>query len=66
MIDQAQVLRDHRQFQVMPVKIQEWILASPHATGVSGGFFNKGRVIEPRPATQSSQEEVTSCEYLEA
>ena len=50
MIDQAQVLRDHPKFQNMPVKIQQWILASPHASGVSDGFFDKSGVIEPRPA----------------
>ncbi|HZF97159.1 MAG TPA: XVIPCD domain-containing protein, partial [Pseudoxanthomonas sp.] len=52
MSDQEQVLRDHPNFQAMPGKIQEWILASPHATDAFAGFFNKGGIIEARPETK--------------
>ena len=45
MTDQAQVLRDHRQFQYMPIQIKEWILASPYATEGFAEFFNKGGII---------------------
>ena len=49
MNNQAQALRDHSKFQGMPVKIKEWILASPHATDVFSEFFDKGGFIDPRP-----------------
>ncbi|HZF98162.1 MAG TPA: hypothetical protein VEY92_07965 [Pseudoxanthomonas sp.] len=43
MNDQDQALRNHPQFQYMRGKIQEWVLASAHATDASAGFFIKGR-----------------------
>ena len=49
MSDQEQVLRDHPKFQYMPIKIKEWILASPHATEVFAEFFNQGGVIQTDP-----------------
>jgi hypothetical protein len=49
MTSQEQALRDHPNFQDIPGKIQEWILASPHATDAFDSFFSKGGVIESRP-----------------
>ncbi|HZF96632.1 MAG TPA: hypothetical protein VEY92_00005, partial [Pseudoxanthomonas sp.] len=49
MINQEHFLRDHPSFQDMPVKIQEWILASSHATADFSEFFDKGGAIESDP-----------------
>jgi hypothetical protein len=55
MRNQIQVLRDHPQFQDMPVKIKEWILASPHATGFLAGSSTKAESLTLVPRSPAKK-----------